>query len=75
MTKTFEHNEKRGSEQDILALSAIIDAAAPGYTRRPFTKWHLASRDWLTQEMKNCGLDVRIDAASNLIGEREGNQS
>jgi len=71
MTKTFERNEQR-IEQDILALSAIIDEAAPGYTRRPFTKWHLESRDWLTQEMKNCGLDVRIDAASNLVGKREG---
>ena len=32
----------------------------------------LESRDWLMREMKKCGLDVRIDAASNLIGEREG---
>lgn len=71
MTKIFWQNEQR-IEQDILALSAIIDGAAPGYSRRPFTKWHLESRDWLIKEMKNCGLDVRIDAASNLIGKREG---
>lgn len=71
MTIKFERNEKR-IEQDILALAKIVDGDKPGYTRRPFTKWHLESRDWLTQEMKNCGLDVHIDAASNLIGMRKG---
>lgn len=71
MTKPFEQNEQR-IERDILALSEIIDNAESGYTRRPFTKWHLESRDWLIREMKNCSLDVWIDAASNLIGKREG---
>jgi len=71
MTTEFEQNEKR-IEQDILALSKIVDIDAPGYTRRPFTKWHLKSRDWLIEEMQKCDLKVEIDAASNLIGKREG---
>src|SRR5690606_21607235 len=34
--------------------------------------WHTQSREWLMNEMKNSGLDVSIDVASNLIGKREG---
>lgn len=59
-------------EQDILALSKIVDETMPGYTRRPFTKWHKESREWLVREMEKCGLAVHIDAASNLVGRREG---
>lgn len=71
MTVKFNCNVAR-LEKDITELSTIIDNDAPGYTRRPFTKWHLESREWLTKEMENCGLIVSIDAASNLIGERVG---
>lgn len=71
MTVKFDCNVAR-LESDITALANIIDNDAPGYTRRPFTKWHLESREWLTKEMEKCGLDVTIDAASNLIGERAG---
>ncbi len=67
----FEQN-KEGIKQDILTLSTMVDKAAPGYTRRPFTKWYAESREWLKKEMENCGLDVHIDAASNLVGRREG---
>ena len=69
----FELNTDR-IKKNILALATIIDEDKPGYTRRPFTKWHMLSREWLINEMKNCGLEVSIDAASNLIGKREGNK-
>jgi N-carbamoyl-L-amino-acid hydrolase len=67
----FELNTDR-IKSNILALATIIDEDKPGYTRRPFTKWHKQSREWLINEMKNSGLDVSIDVASNLIGKREG---
>ncbi|MCG7336577.1 Zn-dependent hydrolase [Sporosarcina sp. ACRSM] len=67
----FEVNTDR-IKDNILALATIIDEDKPGYTRRPFTKWHTQSREWLMKEMKNSGLDVSTDVASNLIGKREG---
>lgn len=66
------HSITQRLKDDITTLSKIIDHSQPGYTRRPFTKWHYQSRDWLKRELENCGLDTRIDAASNLIGIRKG---
>jgi N-carbamoyl-L-amino-acid hydrolase len=57
---------------DILTLSKMVNEQVEGYTRRPFTKWYAQSRAWLEEEMKKCGLEVHIDAASNLIGKLEG---
>ncbi|WP_225435270.1 Zn-dependent hydrolase [Bacillus aerolatus] len=67
----FDQNDER-IKNDILVLSKMINENAEGYTRRPFTKWYAQSRKWLAEEMKKCGLDVQIDAASNLIGKLEG---
>ena len=67
----FELNTER-IKNNILELAKMIDEDKPGYTRRPFTKWHKLSREWLTNEMKSSGLAVSIDAASNLIGKRVG---
>lgn len=72
MKKTlFEPNIGR-IKQNIEDLAQIVDQQAPGYTRRPFTKWQQKSREWLTHEMEAAGLEVYIDAASNLIGKLEG---
>ncbi|KAB7707166.1 hydantoinase/carbamoylase family amidase [Bacillus aerolatus] len=71
MMNYFDQNDER-IKNDILVLSKMINENAEGYTRRPFTKWYAQSRKWLAEEMKKCGLDVQIDAASNLIGKLEG---
>jgi beta-ureidopropionase / N-carbamoyl-L-amino-acid hydrolase len=55
-------------KQNIEKLSAMVDQTKPGWTRRPFTTWYEQSRKWLSNEMLACGMDVRTDAASNLIG-------
>lgn len=60
-------NQKR-IEEKINFLSTIIDENAPGYTRRPFTKWNMACRDWLIKEMKRNNVLVEIDASSNIVG-------
>lgn len=57
---------------DIDTLAGLVDSAKPGWTRRPFTSWYAQGRDWLRQEMLASGLEVRIDAASNLIGSIAG---
>lgn len=67
----FNINEER-LKDDIATLSKMIDKSYPGYTRRPFTKYYKESRGWLYREMEALGLEVYIDAASNLIGKRTG---
>ncbi|MBM4761380.1 Zn-dependent hydrolase [Bacillus sp. B15-48] len=67
----FEQNDER-MKRDILTLAEMINKEVEGYTRRPFTEWYAQGRQWLASEMENAGLHVQIDAASNLIGKREG---
>lgn len=62
-------------KEDILALAEITDPDQPGFTRRPFTEWHLESRRWLKERMAEAGLTVCIDAASNMIGIQEGQEA
>lgn len=57
---------------DLEALSQIVDKTKAGWTRRSFTEWYDRGRDWLKARMTEAGLDVRVDAASNLIGIRRG---
>jgi N-carbamoyl-L-amino-acid hydrolase len=56
---------------DIIALAAITDPEKP-YTRRSFGALFLQGRGWLARRFAEAGLEVRIDAAGNLIGRREG---
>ncbi|PWE15035.1 Zn-dependent hydrolase [Alcaligenes faecalis] len=42
------------------------------WTRRAFSDLFLQSRQWLLQQFEEAGLSVRMDAAGNLIGRREG---
>lgn len=42
------------------------------YTRRAFTDLFLEGRNWLEGELIAAGLEVRLDAGANLIGERAG---
>jgi len=42
------------------------------WTRRAFSPEFIAARAWLQGEFASAGLAVRLDAAGNLIGRREG---
>ncbi|MFJ1254120.1 Zn-dependent hydrolase [Cupriavidus sp. CuC1] len=42
------------------------------WTRRAFSPQFVKSRAWLKAEFKAAGLEVRVDAAGNLIGRRAG---
>jgi N-carbamoyl-L-amino-acid hydrolase len=59
-------------KRDIETLSTFVDKSKPGWTRRPFTVWYEQGRRWLQEQMESCGMKVRFDAASNLIGRIEG---
>jgi beta-ureidopropionase / N-carbamoyl-L-amino-acid hydrolase len=54
-----------------MALAAITDPETP-YTRRSFSALFLKGREWLARRFGEAELEVRIDAAGNLIGRREG---
>ena len=60
-------------------MQARIDALARfgrnpegGVSRIAFSDADLDGRAWLTEEMQTLGLDVRVDAAGNIIGRRAG---
>ena len=58
-------------QADLLALERFTDPGLP-WTRRAFSPQYLEARAWLAERFRDAGLDVRNDAASNLIGRRGG---
>ncbi|MEW9033421.1 MAG: Zn-dependent hydrolase [Planifilum fimeticola] len=70
---TLKPDPKR-IEADIETMATFVDRSKPGWTRRPFTPWYDQGRNWLRQQMLSCGMDVEIDAASNLIGRITGSE-
>jgi N-carbamoyl-L-amino-acid hydrolase len=56
---------------DLMALAALTEPDRP-WTRRAFTPMFLEGRAYVADRMREAGLEVRIDAAGNLIGRREG---
>lgn len=59
--------------RDILKMSEFVSSGEPGYTRISFSKEDREAREYVAQLMKNeANLSVRVDAAGNLIGRREG---
>jgi len=60
--------------QRIEELAAITDPDRP-YSRVAFSHLHAEGRQWLTGQMKQAGLDVRVDAGANLIGRLAGSEN
>ncbi|BCP56169.1 Zn-dependent hydrolase [Kaistia sp. 32K] len=56
---------------DLMALAALTDPDHP-WTRRAFSPMFLEGRAYVADRMREAGLAVRLDAAGNLIGRREG---
>ena len=54
------------------ALSAFGRNPEGGVSRVAFSDADIAGRAYLVGQMKSLGLDVRIDAAGNIIGRRAG---
>ncbi len=53
-------------------MATLTDQSAPPFTRRAFTETYLRGREWLKSHFETSGLDVKLDAAANLIGRMEG---
>jgi N-carbamoyl-L-amino-acid hydrolase len=56
---------------DVQALERLTRPDRP-YTRRAFSDEDRAARAWLAARMAETGLEVRVDAAGNVIGRRSG---
>jgi len=60
-------------ERDLVKLSKFIDPNEAGHTRISFSKQDVEARAYLSRIMQDeAGLDVRIDAAGNMIGRKPG---
>jgi beta-ureidopropionase / N-carbamoyl-L-amino-acid hydrolase len=60
--------------QRVQSLAALTLLDQP-WTRRAFTALHLQARAELTRQMQAAGLQVRVDAAGNLVGMQAGQRS
>jgi beta-ureidopropionase / N-carbamoyl-L-amino-acid hydrolase len=58
----------------IEALSRFGANEDGGVDRVAFSAADMAARGWLVKEMEGLGLAVRVDAAGNIIGRREGTE-
>ena len=68
----FEADLKRIT-RDIVRLSEFTSTEEAGYTRISFSSEDLQARRHIAQLMESeAKLSVRVDAAGNLIGRREG---
>src|SRR5574341_822132 len=45
-----------------------------GVTRLGFSEADMAARTWLMQQMRDAGLEVRVDPAGNIYGHRAGSE-
>lgn len=59
-------------EQRIRALGHFGANPAGGVSRVAFSAADIAGREYITSLMRGAGLEVRIDAAGNIIGRRAG---
>jgi N-carbamoyl-L-amino-acid hydrolase len=71
MTKTSLGADGQRVKDDLKAL-ALFTAGGGGCDRTLFSSAYNESRSWVADRMRDAGLEVRRDAAGNLIGTLEG---
>lgn len=59
-------------QRDVDELSEFRAQASAGWTRRAFSEEYERARPWLMNLMEDAGLEVRRDAANNLVGTLRG---
>jgi hypothetical protein len=57
-------------ESDLTALAALSDRSRPGWTRIALTEAELAGRHWALSQLRDLGLDPRIDPATSSASSR-----
>ncbi|MDV3128383.1 M20 family metallo-hydrolase [Mycobacterium sp. 21AC1] len=74
ITTTFEPLVDR-IESDIIELSNLHEPDQQGWTRQVFSEPYRSSRDLVATKMRQCGLEVHIDTAGNIVGVLRGSSS
>ena len=59
-------------ESALSELAVFRTAGRPGFTREVFSDSYRDSRQWVADQMRAAGLEVRRDEAGNLIGQLPG---
>jgi N-carbamoyl-L-amino-acid hydrolase len=59
-------------QRRLTALSEEYTDPSRPYTRRGFSDLYVSARDYLREEFRSAGLEVRFDAAANMIGRLPG---
>ena len=59
---------------DLAALAGYTATPGEGVTRLAYTEQDRAARDWIVAAMEAAGLAVRVDAAGNVFGRRDGTE-
>ena len=54
-------------DADLKRIAQFTDPDLP-YTRRAFSPYYEAAREWLAERFRDAGLETRVDPAGNLIG-------
>lgn len=67
--------DARRIEQRLAELSAFGANPDGSVSRLAFSPADLTGRAYVTELMRNAGLEVRVDTAGNIIGRRNGNDS
>jgi N-carbamoyl-L-amino-acid hydrolase len=62
-------------QQHLTALSKFGANAEGGVSRVAYSDADIAGRAYVTKLMQDAGLTVRVDAAGNIIGRREGSEA
>jgi N-carbamoyl-L-amino-acid hydrolase len=59
-------------QADLAALAELREPETSGWTRQVFSPAYMRSREWVAARMRDAGLDVKQDAATNLVGTLAG---
>ena len=65
----------RRIDEHLSALAAFGKNLQGGVSRIAYTEADRQGREYVTGRMRAAGLDVRMDAAGNIIGRRAGSES
>lgn len=72
---TINPPEAARIDADIEALTHYVVEGTPGWTRPVFSDPYRASRTLVADAMRDAGMEVRIDAAGNIVGRLPGRDS
>jgi beta-ureidopropionase / N-carbamoyl-L-amino-acid hydrolase len=72
---TTQHIDAQKLQASLEKLSEFGRNPEGGVTRTAYSETDMAAREYVMQLMKDAGLQMRVDAAGNIFGHREGSEN